>query len=64
MGTHRRELPVTQQRGELVGDDRGASNELDRVGWIKLAEGEQRAGNGRLGSKIAPHGVQRDARQN
>ena len=30
---------------------------------IKLAQGEQRAGNGRLGSKVAPHGVQRDARQ-
>ena len=30
---------------------------------IKLAEGEQRAGNGRPGSEIAPHGVQRDARQ-
>ena len=65
MGPQRRELAVRviEERVELLGDDGGASNELDGVCRIKLAEGEQRAGNGRPGSEIAPHGVQRDARQ-
>ena len=52
-----------QERVELLGDDGGAADELDRVCGIELAQGEQRAGNGRLGSEVAPHGVQRDARQ-
>ena len=52
-----------RERVELLGDDGGASDELDGMCGIELAEGEQRAGNGRPGSEIAPHGVQRDARQ-
>jgi len=56
-------LRIVEERCEVLIDDRGASDELDRVYGIKLAEREQRAGNGRLGGKIAPHGVQRDARQ-
>jgi hypothetical protein len=52
-----------QEGVELVVDDCRASHELDRVCRIELAQGEQRAGNGRLRGKVAPHGVQRDARQ-
>ena len=38
-------------------------NELNRMFGAKLREGEKRAGRGGVGSEIAPHCVQRDARQ-
>ena len=43
--------------------DGGAADELNAMSGIELGEREQRAGNGRLGGKIPPHGVQRDPRQ-
>ncbi len=52
-----------KQRLELLRDDARASDELNRMCGVELSEGEQRAGDGRTGSVVAPHGVQRDARQ-
>jgi hypothetical protein len=57
------EFGFGNQRVELFAYDGGAPDELNGVGGIKLAESEQRAGNGCPGSEVAPHGVQRDARQ-
>ena len=59
----RRIVRLVEQRVERARDDVGSSDELNGMSRIKLAEGEQRAGNGRLGSEVAPHGVQRDPRQ-
>jgi hypothetical protein len=59
----RRVVGLAEERVERAGYDFGASDELNGMSRIKLAEGEQRAGNGRLGSEVAPHGVQRDPRQ-
>jgi hypothetical protein len=36
---------------------------LNAVSGIELGERQQRAGYGRLGSEVSPHGVQRDPRQ-
>ena len=47
----------------MLFDDGGLSDELDRVARVQLGQRLQRAGNGRLGSEIATHGVQRDPRQ-
>jgi len=58
----RRELPV-EERAQLFLDDGSAPDELDTVGGIELGEREERAGYGRLGSEVTPHGVQRDPRQ-
>jgi hypothetical protein len=68
---HREAVAVLGQRRKLTAKEigqrlfhhLGAPHELNAVGRVELGEGVQRAGHGRPGSKIAPHGVQRDARQ-
>jgi len=62
---------MNSERGELTGheafklrlDDSRTAYELNAVSGIELGESQQRAGYGRLGGVIAPHGVQRDPRQ-
>jgi hypothetical protein len=58
----RRQLAV-EERAKLRLHHGGAADELDGMGGIELGEGEKRAGYGRLGRIVAPHGVQRDPRQ-
>ena len=53
-------------RSEIVErgvDDRSLSDQLQRVLTLQLGEREERAGDCRPGSEVAPHRVQRDTRQ-
>ena len=54
---------AAEQSAQLRLNDGGLTDELNAVRGIELGERQERAGNGRLGSKVAPHGVQRDPRQ-
>ena len=55
---------LTRQHGVELGADHGAAaDELDDVRGVELSEREQRADHGRTGGVVAPHDVQRDARQ-
>ena len=62
MNGERGQLAV-EQVAQLRFHDGGLSHELNAMSGIELGERQQRAGYGRLGSEIAPHGVQRDPRQ-
>jgi hypothetical protein len=63
VGIGHTELTAVEEGTELCFHDGGATDELDAVSGIELREREQRAGYGRLGSEVTPHGVQRDPRQ-
>ena len=52
-----------EEGAQLRLHDGGPADELNAMSGIELGEREQRAGYGRLGGEIAPHGVQRDPRQ-
>jgi hypothetical protein len=52
-----------QEALKLSLDDSRTADELNAMSGIELGESQQRAGYGRLGSEVAPHGVQRDPRQ-
>jgi hypothetical protein len=62
LGRMRRQLAL-EEGAQLRLHQRGAADELDTVSGIELGEREERAGYGRLGREVAPHGVQRDPRQ-
>ena len=54
---------AAQGAGELIFDYDSLPDELNDVFFVELTEGVERSGDSCLGGEIAPHGVQRDARQ-
>ena len=62
MGSRGRKLSGAES-GDPIANDLGWPDELERVLGGELENGEQRAGYRRIGGEVAPHRVQRDARQ-